>query len=203
MQRGTPSGQDPRAVGRTEGEEKKMRTVRIILALGLMLLVLPLSVPASAIDGEADWVDTRSSLDGTLEPMPDLASPASRQGQGTMMSNFEDEKWSWRASGSGTCTEIRLDIVATYPPRPGDWARASGIAKADDAMHNFCTPGTRRFQGKARILGGGGNYAKAEGEFPLTGVLIGDGPTSRETVHIDAAGKLRCYHVGSVADRRH
>lgn len=173
-----------------------MRTLRIsTMTLGLVLLLSSSLVPASASHGEPDWLDVRSSIDGMLEPMPDLHSPSSRQGHGEMTTNFEDEKWVVRASGRGTCTEIVLDILFMYPPRPGDWAKARGIAKADDAVHNFCTPGTRSLQGTARVLGGGGNYAKAEGEFSFTGLVVGDGPTSEEAFHMDSVGSLRCYHV--------
>jgi hypothetical protein len=183
-----------------------MRTARITSTLGLALLLSAPSVPLSAASpnhGEAHWVHAEGSLDGTLEPMPDLSAPASRQGHGEMMANFEDEKWVFRVSGSGTCTKVDLDILVTYPGRAGDWAKSKAVAETNDATHNFCTPGTRGFHGTGRIIGGGGHYSKSEGEFPFTGLLTGMGPTSREEFHLEFAGLLRCYHLGSAADRAH
>jgi hypothetical protein len=99
------------------------------------------------------------------------------------------------------CTEIVIDIVAVYPPRASDWASARAVATADDSAQNFCVPGTRLFHGVGRVTGGGGNYAGSDGEFNLGGVLTGDGPASVETIRMESAGRLRCYHVGSVHER--
>ena len=179
-----------------------MRTPRFVgSALGLTLLLAWPMAPASANHGEPDWLDVRTTTAGTLDPMPDLAAPSSRQGHGTMRSNFEDAEWTWRATGSGTCTEIVIDIVAVYPPRRGDWAATRAVATADDVAQNFCVPGTRRFHGIGRLGGGGGNYAKSEGEYKFTGVVTGYGPISSETIHMDSTGRMRCYHIGSVDDR--
>jgi hypothetical protein len=184
------------------GEEISMRTPRFVgSALGLTLLLAWPAVPASAGHDDADWLDVRTTTTGTLDPMPDPAAPSSRQGHGTMMSNFEDAEWTWRATGSGSCTEINIDLVAVYPPRPGDWAKASVVAVADDAVQNFCVPGTRRFHGTGRITGGGGNYADSAGDFTFTGVVAGNGSVSSETIQMESTGRLRCYHVKSVDDR--
>ena len=133
--------------------------------------------------------------------MPDRAAQTTRQAHGTVMGNFEDEPWTWRASGAGSCTEIVIDLVAVYPPRPGDWASARSVAIADDPIRNFCVPGTRHFHGTGRLTGGGGSYAGSEGDFTFTGTVTGDGMATQETIRMVSTGRLRCYHVGSVDDR--
>jgi hypothetical protein len=160
------------------------------IALGVAFLWLV--PPASASHGEPHWFNAHGSLDATLEPI--VAGSSTRQGSGDMLGNFEAQKMVFTLSGTGSCTEVVLDQVATYPPRPGDWVRIKVLARADDALNNFCTPGTRRFHGTARLLGGGGDYAKAEGELTFTGVVTGNGLASRETIHTDFAGVIRCYH---------
>lgn len=178
---------------------RRMRGVALAVALLLGWTALPAT--ASAGHADADWLDVKTTTEGVLDAMPDLAAPTSRPGHGTMASNFEDEPWTWRASGSGSCTEITIDIVAVYPPRPGDWAKAQAVAIADDSTQNFCVPGTRRFHGTGRITGGGGNYADSAGDFTFTGTVTGGGPLVQEAIRMVSTGRLRCYHVGSVDDR--
>ena len=119
-----------------------------------------------------------------------------------MRTSFEDDTWTFRAWGRGNCVEVVLDVLTTYP-RGNDSVTVSGVAAPDDPANNFCTLGIRRFHGTARILGGSGNYADATGQLSFTGILTGDGPGTRESVRIDWVGSLRCYHVGSPADRSH
>jgi hypothetical protein len=180
-----------------------MRTVRVAVTLAPTLLLTSPGLPASAATGhpDADWLDVKTTTEGVLEPMPDLEAPSTRSGHGTMMSNFEDEAWTWRASGRGSCTETVIDLVAVYPPRPGDWAVARAVAVADDPVQSFCVPGTRRFHGTGRITGGGGNYADSAGDFTFTGTVTGGGLVAQEAIRMVSTGRLRCYHVGSVDDR--
>jgi hypothetical protein len=178
-----------------------MRTMRIgTLLLAVTVLLAWPAWPATAATGhpDADWLDVQWTTEGILDP---IADPASRPGHGTMMANFEDEPWTWQAAGGGSCTEIAVDIVALYPPRPGDWASARSVAIADDPVNNFCVPGTRRFHGNGQITGGGGNYADSEGDFTFTGTVTGNGPAAQETIRMVSTGRLRCYHVGSADDR--
>lgn len=177
---------------------RRMRIGGLTLSLTLLLSWSPPAASASTGHPDADWLDVQWITEGTLDPVADLAT---RHGHGTMMSNFEDEPWTWRAGGGGSCTEIVVDIVAVYPPRPGDWAKARTVAVADDAVQNFCVPGTRRFHGTGRLTGGGGNYADSEGEFTFTGTVTGAGLAAQEAIRMVSTGRLRCYHVGSADDR--
>ncbi|HEU5449916.1 MAG TPA: hypothetical protein VFW57_12985, partial [Acidimicrobiia bacterium] len=102
-----------------------MRTIRTASVMVALLLSWS-APPAMASEGNAepDWLDVTMTTQGILEPMPDRAAPTIRQAHGTVVGNFEDEPWTWRASGAGSCTEIVIDLMAVYPPRPGDWASA-------------------------------------------------------------------------------
>jgi hypothetical protein len=178
------------------------------LVVGVILLVVSSTVPASAWHAPPHCDHIKATVEGTLNPLPDPRSAPSRTGQGTLLGDLDDGAWKWRATGSGSwatgsgsCTEIVVDMVVVYPPRPGDWATARVVAIADNAVENFCTPGTRRLHGSGPVTGGGGNYTGSEGALDFTGVVIGDGPTSTETIRMQATGRLKCYHVGSVHDR--
>jgi hypothetical protein len=181
-----------------------MRSLRVggsLLGLTLLLAWWAAPVDAHHTSEEPDWLDVKSVITGTMEAVTDAASLSSRKGHGTMKADFEDGDWTWRASSSGTCDEVAIEIIATYPPRPGDWASARAVVVPDDPMQNFCLPGTRPFHGTGHLTGGGGNYADSQGEFALKGIVVGDGPTTTEAVRAEMAGRLRCYHVGSIEDR--
>ena len=173
------------------------------LTLALTMVLTWPALPASAASGhpDAEWLDVQIISEGVLEPISELAAPPPRDGHGTMTADFEDEPWTWQASGTGSCTEINVELVAAYPPRPGDWATARVTAIADDTVRNFCVPGTRPFHGTGTITGGGGNYADSEGDFTFTGTVTGGGGAVQETIRMVSTGRLRCYHVGSVDDR--